>query len=358
MHSLLKRQIRKNLPEKFKNDADLAMLFSAVEKSYEDYDDKIAMIQRATTISAQELKAANLELASEAKEQNKTLEALEKAINSLNINLGNTEDVVNTGSNIVSAQMLAKHISKQAEHIAMVTVEKDKLVKDLEEQNKSLNNYAHVVSHDLKSPMRNINTLMNWIVEEEKHKFAEDSLNNCSLISQNLIKMDNLISGILKHATIGANEETKSNVDLAQLIKDIETTIYVPESVTITIEDKLPTIHIDKYRLDQLFMNLLTNAVKATEHLDKGVISISYKEDDKFWRFAVKDNGKGIPAKYQGKIFEMFKKLDNDVESNGIGLALVEKIVNFYEGEICLESKENEGTTFYFTIKKEQNGTA
>ncbi|SNQ42899.1 sensor histidine kinase [Cellulophaga lytica] len=352
MHSLLRRQIRKNLPEELKGNPDLDKFFNAIEKSYEDYDDKIAMIQRATTISAQELKAANIELAQEAQEQKKTLQALEQAVNSLNLNLDNTEDIVHSKQNIVSAQKLAKHISKQAEHIALVTKEKDNLVKDLEEQNKSLNNYAHVVSHDLKSPMRNINTLMSWIVEEEKHKFTQDSINNCDLISQNLVKMDKLVSGILKHATIGNNEEAKSNVNISLLLKDIKSTIYIPKNVTIKVADNLPTLFLDKYRLEQLFMNLLTNAVKATEHLENGIVNVDVLEKPNYWQFSIKDNGKGIPQKYLNKIFEMFKKLDNDVESNGIGLALVEKIVTFYGGKILVDSKEDEGTVFYFTIKK------
>ncbi|MGJ8734765.1 MAG: ATP-binding protein [Cellulophaga sp.] len=358
MHSLLKRQIRKNLPDGLKDNPDLEKFFGAIEKSYADYDDKIAMIQRATTISAQELKAANIELAQEAQEQKKTLQALEQAVNSLNLNLDNSENIVTSNKNMVSAQKLAKHISKQAEYIALVTQEKDNLVKDLEEQNKSLNNYAHVVSHDLKSPMRNINTLMSWIVEEEKHKFTEDSLNNCDLISQNLVKMDNLVSGILKHATIGSNEETKSNVNILELLKNIKSTIYIPKNVNVIVSENMPMLFLDKYRLEQLFMNLLTNAVKATEHKDKGVVSVAFEEEPNYWKFIVKDNGKGIPAKYQDKIFEMFKKLDNDIESNGIGLALVEKIVTFYGGKIWLESKEREGTIFYFTIKKDHNGAA
>lgn len=352
MHSLLKRQIRKNLPDGLKGNTDLEKFFSAIEKSYEDYDDKIAMIQRATTISAQELKAANIEIAQEAQEQKKTLQALEKAVNSLNLNLDNEEDIVHSKKNIVSAQKLAQHISKQAEHIAFVTKEKDNLVKDLEEQNKSLNNYAHVVSHDLKSPMRNINTLMSWIVEEEKHKFTQDSLNNCDLISQNLVKMDNLVSGILKHAAIDSNEEAKSNVNISMLLKDIKNTIYIPKNVTIIIADNLPTLFLDKYRLEQLFMNLLTNAIKATEHLENGIVNVDVIDKPNFWQFSIKDNGKGIPQKYLSKIFEMFKKLDNDLESNGIGLALVEKIVTFYGGKIWLDSEEGKGTVFYFTIKK------
>ncbi|WKB82695.1 ATP-binding protein [Cellulophaga lytica] len=353
MHSLLKRQIRKNLPEELKGNPNLEKLFNAIEKSYDDYDDKIAMIQRATTISAQELKAANIELAQEAQQQKKTLQALEQAVNSLNLNLDNAENIVHSKNNIVSAQKLAQHISKQAEYIAQVTKEKDKLVKDLEEQNKSLNNYAHVVSHDLKSPMRNINTLMSWIVEEEKHKFTVDSLNNCDLISQNLVKMDNLVSGILKHATIGNNEESKSNVDISSLLKEIKSTIYIPKNVTVKVAENLPTLFLDKYRLEQLFMNLLTNAIKATEHLERGIVTVDVTDSDNFWQFSITDNGKGIPEKYLNKIFEMFKKLDNDVESNGIGLALVEKIVTFYGGKIWVDSKENKGTIFYFTIKKD-----
>ena len=139
---------------------------------------------------------------------------------------------------------------------------------------------------------------------------------------------------------------------VAGLVEEIGETIFVPDHITIIATQGLPVIHTEKYKLEQLFKNLLTNAITAMEDNKEGVIFISAKETTKFWEFSVKDNGKGIPKNYQASIFDMFKKLENNENATGIGLALVKKIVNSYKGEIWLNSDVGEGTTFFFTIKK------
>ncbi|KAA2216644.1 sensor histidine kinase [Maribacter flavus] len=352
MHSLLKRQLRKYLPNEEHLTEEMTQFLDAVQKSYENFDEKFYMLQRASTISSEELFEANQRLEKEAVRQKAILTDLESAIESLSKNLQEKEVLFTEGENGFNAEYLAKNISNLASRMSDMTAEKDRLLKDLEEQNKSLNNYAQMVSHDLKSPIRNINALMSWIVDEEKEKFSDISKNNCSLVSQNLEKMDKLISGILKHATLGQTQEQPVSFELRNLLEEIQRTIYIPENVSVTFGEELPTMTFEKERLKQLFMNLITNAVKATEDKENGIISINYEPDDTFWKFSIADNGKGIPKCHQEGVFEMFKKLENDVLSTGIGLAIVKKIIELYEGEICLESEEDRGTTFYFTLKK------
>ena len=113
----------------------------------------------------------------------------------------------------------------------------------------------------------------------------------------------------------------------------------------------MPVLHTGKYRIEQLFKNLLTNAITATENCQTGLITIEAREQEDKWLFCVADNGKGIPKHLQTGIFDMFKKLENDADATGIGLALVKKIINYYKGDIWLSSEEGIGTTFYFTIK-------
>lgn len=351
MHALLKRQIRKFLNNKGLSE-EIQPFLEAVEKSYDNYDEKFYMLQRASSLSSEELYDANQRLEKEAVRQKAILSDLESAIESLKENLKEKEVLFSYGENEFNAEYLAKYISNLASRVSDMSVEKDKLLKDLEEQNRSLNNYAQMVSHDLKSPIRNINALMSWIVDEEKEKFSDVSKSNCSLVSQNLEKMDKLISGILKHATMGQTMEHRVSFDLRNVLEEIERTIYVPGHISIQFGEGLPTMMFEKERLEQLFMNLMTNAVKATEEKDKGIITINYEPDDTFWKFSISDNGKGIPKHHQESIFEMFKKLENDGVSTGIGLAIVKKIIELYEGEIWLESEENKGTTFYFTLKK------
>ncbi|QWX84754.1 HAMP domain-containing histidine kinase [Cellulophaga sp. HaHaR_3_176] len=354
MHSLLKRQIRKYLPEDFKDSQDLAVFLDAIEKSYSNYDEKVIMVQRAMNISSEELFEANKYLTAETENQKKTLNTLEKAIELLNntSSEGDQNKKFEIKSNLDPLELVSK-IENQANDIVRMTSEKNKMLKDLERQNAALNDYAHMVSHDLKSPIRNVNALLNWIIEDENKNLSETSVKNCELISENIEKMDALIDGILKHAVLDSLDEKVIELDLNVLIEDIKKIVYYPETISIEVNGKLPIIISEKYKIEQLFTNLITNAITATEHIDKGRIVIESFDKGDFWEFSVNDNGKGIAERHQKSIFDMFKKLENNSRATGIGLALVKKVVNIYQGNIWLKSEENKGTTFYFTLKKQ-----
>ncbi|GMN06221.1 ATP-binding protein [Croceitalea sp. MTPC5] len=347
MHSLLERQIKKYLPKDLQNHKGLDVFFESIANSYSDYDDKLEMIQHATSLSSKELYEANKRLNIETESQRKVLEALSKAVAFMESKTNTME----RGSLGFDPQRLVENIENQTNKIVEITAEKDHLLKNLEQQNESLNNYAHMVSHDLKSPIRNIHSLVSWVLEDAPNKLENDNKKNFDLIFQNLSKMDSLIDGILKHATIDSLEEKIAKVDLNLLIKEIDQTIYVPNHIKIVIKDRLPILYTGKYRIEQLFKNLLTNAVTALEAEKEGFIVISAAEQEDKWLFSVKDNGKGIPVHLQAGIFNMFKKLENDANATGIGLALVKKIINYYKGDIWLSSEEGMGTTFFFTIK-------
>lgn len=352
MPSLLNRQIQKYLPEHLKDSPEIKQFLDAIGKSYENYDGKLTMIQRATKISSDELYNANRELEAEAQRQKKVLSSLEEAVKSLNSNLeeGNKKDAEVLP---VDVEKLAFHIKNLASDVTRITEEKSVLLKDLEAQNESLNNYIHMVSHDLKTPIRNIDALMSWILEEEKCKLSENSKANCDLVEDNLARMDNLISGILSHATVEQNTEKCTNVNIQDLIGEIIRKLEIPEKVSIHIHSSLPTIRIRKLWAEQIFINLIDNAITATEHIENPRIEIDFIEDEEFWKFSVKDNGKGIPEKHKVKIFELFSKLENGTNAAGVGLALVKKITGLLNGNVWLESKTDMGTTFFITLKKE-----
>ncbi len=331
---------------------EMTCFLQAVGKSYENYDDKLYMLQRASTISSEELQEANQNLEKEAIRQKNILNSLENAIISLKGNLSENEAILPYGTDDFNAEHLAQYIGNLAYQVSEMSEEKDRLLKDLEEKNQALNNYAQIVSHDLKSPIRNINALMSWIVSDEKEKFSENSKNNCSLVTQNLEKMDKLISGILEHASLGRTEEQKVTIKLEEMLQEIVKTVYVPDNVVISLHEDLPTMMFEKARLEQLFMNLITNAITAVENLKNGTIHIGYEPDELYWKFSIKDNGKGIAERHQSGVFDMFKKLEDDERATGIGLSIVKKIVELYDGTVWLKSKEGKGTTFYFTLKK------
>ena len=347
MHTLLKRQLKKFLPKELAEHPEMETFLDSVDKSYSDFDQKLKMIQRATSLSSEELYLANQRLNKEAESQRKVLESLRKAVVSMQ---DKTNDRIN-GSLDFNPQQLVEDIEKQALKLVQMTAEKDMLLKNLEQQNESLNNYAHMVSHDLKSPIRNVHSLVSWVFEDGQDAFKEQSRQNVQLIFQNLAKMDSLIDGILRHSTIDSIQESAGVIDLRLLIDEIERTIYVPENISIKKSKNLPQLYTGKYRLEQLFKNLMTNAITAAEHNPQGNIMIDVKEEEDGWMFSVSDNGKGIPKHLQDGIFGMFKKLENNSSATGIGLALVKKIINYYKGDIWLSSEEGKGTTFFFTIK-------
>jgi len=354
MHLLLKRQIRKYLPEDLRDHPEMVQFIEAISKSYHNHDEKLSMIQRATTISSQELYEANEMLRKDADSQKKILKSLSRAIASLDKNVPDDESKAIEAIQGFDAIKLAKKIETQANELLQMSSEKDMLLKSLELQNESLNNYAHMVSHDLKSPIRNINALITWTIEDNPEMISAKSKDNFDLVLQNLTKMDALIDGILNHATIDTLDQEYNEIDVNQVIEEITRTIYVPAHIDIKVIDALPVIVGEKYKIEQLFKNLITNAIAATEHRDFGKISITAADKADFWEFAVTDNGKGIPEQHQTSIFNMFKKLENNAHATGIGLALVKKIVNGYQGNIWLNSKEEEGATFFFTLKKER----
>lgn len=346
MHSLLKRQIKKFLPDDLKNHPGVESFFESIDKSYSDYDEKLSMIQRATSLSSTELYEANKRLNKEAESQRKVLEALSKAVAFMESKTNEEH-----GEFGFDPQKLLENIENQTNKIVEMTAEKDNLLRNLEQQNESLNNYAHMVSHDLKSPIRNIHSLVSWVLEDVEKELKTGNEESFNLIFQNLHKMDSLIDGILRHATIDSLEEKMAKVDLNFLIREIEQTIYVPQNVKIVIKGELPVLYTGKYRIEQLFKNILTNAVNALEFEEEGFIVVAADENQDKWLFSIKDNGKGIPTHLQAGIFNMFKKLENNADATGIGLALVKKIINYYKGDIWLSSEEGIGTTFYFTIK-------
>ena len=226
------------------------------------------------------------------------------------------------------------------------------LLKNLQQSNKELKDFAHVVSHDLKSPLRSMDALITWIQEENAKSPNKVIEENIQLLLKKIDKMDHLINGILKYASIDQVNSSKRKIDLHELVKDLIDTIYIPTHITIHILNQLPELNVDKFRLHQLFQNLISNAIKYIDK-EKGTITIRCIEKDNFWEFSIEDNGMGIPEKYHQKIFEIFQTLGgNNDSSTGVGLSIVKKIVDIYEGKIWLTSTENVGTTFYFTLPK------
>lgn len=349
MNSLLKRQIRKHLSEEQASSGQMKAFFNAVNSSYTNFDEQYVMQQRAMSISSEELFIANTQLKNEAVTQKDVINKLKHIIETLKF----YELPDNSALDIVDldGSKLVDFIDNQTKEIVKINKQRENLLEELAHQNQELSDYAHMVSHDLKSPLRSIDALTAWLYEDYKDKLDAEGAVNLKLIRNNVEKMDTLISGILDYSTITKNQTECYDVDINLLIESILSASLLPEHISVNITSKLPVVKGDKYRLQQLFQNLLDNAIKYNDKV-KGIIEIGVEDVNDFWRFKITDNGIGIEDIYFEKIFKTFQKLENNPQSSGIGLAVVKKIVNLYNGKIWLESTLGEGTTFYFTLKK------
>ncbi|MGC6431548.1 MAG: PAS domain S-box protein [Jejuia sp.] len=230
-------------------------------------------------------------------------------------------------------------------------IQKEKLLRELEKSNDGLQEYAHIVSHDLKSPLRSIDALVNWIKEDNKDKFDQTTLDNFGLIETTLEKMEQLISDVLMYSSVGTQALQEVVVDLDELVSDLKKILYVPNHISIEVLKKLPKIKGDKTKLQQLFQNLISNAIKFIDK-EKGFVKISFEDQLEYYQFSVQDNGIGIDPKFHKKIFKIFHSLKKSKDSTGIGLSIVKKIVELHDGDVWLDSELSTGTTFYFTLKK------
>jgi len=236
-------------------------------------------------------------------------------------------------------------------------LKQNRLLKELDSVNKELNDFAYIVSHDLKAPLRGINSIATWIQEDYKDRLDEDGKKQLRLLVNRVYRLQNLIDGILHYSRIGRVNEEKEKVDLNDVVIELVDSLSPPSHIKILIDGRLPTVFCEPTRMSQLFQNLMSNAIKYMDK-EQGLVRIGCIEKDDCWQFLISDNGPGIDEKYFKKIFQIFQTLKarDEVESTGIGLAVVKKVVEMNGGRIWVESEPGKGSTFFFTIAKSVEG--
>ena len=227
------------------------------------------------------------------------------------------------------------------------------LLQEVKKANQELNNFAYIVSHDLKAPLRGISSVSAWLLHDYGDQFDDAGKNLINLMKNRVIQMNNLINGILEYSQVGNVKKERQPINLNDVVTDVVDLLTPPENIQIEIRKILPIVEFEKTRIKQVFQNLLSNAIKFIDK-PQGQIIIDYTEENTYWQFSITDNGLGIEEKYFDKIFQVFQKLSNDEDSDstGIGLSLVKKIVEMYGGNVWVESEVGQGSTFFFTLKK------
>jgi signal transduction histidine kinase len=221
---------------------------------------------------------------------------------------------------------------------------------ELARSNTDLAEFAHVVSHDLKAPLRGISSLATWVVEDcEGTPLPAASREHLGLLAQRAQRLNRLVDGILSYSRVVRTPSARDRVDLKEVLGEVVDSLGPPEHVSIRIEGELPLLRHDRTQLVQVFQNLIGNAV---QHLGRpsGTIVVSCRALEGAYEFCVRDDGRGIEERHFERIFRMFQSLNANQETTGVGLAIVKKIVEVNGGSISVESSVGSGTAFRFTI--------
>jgi light-regulated signal transduction histidine kinase (bacteriophytochrome) len=224
---------------------------------------------------------------------------------------------------------------------------------ELESTNQELDRFAYSVSHDLKAPLRGIGQVVDWIYEDFIDKSNDEQKENMKLMKARVGRMNDLIDGLLRYARVGRVQEMRTRVKLQQLVSDVIDSLQPPKTIEIVVEGEFPTLFCVNVQIEQVFQNLIGNAIR---YMDKkmGRIRVGCYSNDLAWVFSVEDTGPGIAKEHFERIFQIFQTLKprDEVESTGIGLSIVKKVVELHNGRIWVESEVGKGSTFFFTLPK------
>lgn len=226
---------------------------------------------------------------------------------------------------------------------------------NLEKSNKELDKFAYVVSHDLKAPLRAIGNLTGWIEEDMGENIPDSIRENFNTIKGRVVRMEGLIEGILDYTKAARNEGTVTTFNCAELLRETIDLIGPPSNAVIHIEDQIPVMSAEKIKLQQVFLNLVHNAIRFNDK-ENILIRIGCTDKGAQWEFFVHDNGPGIEERFHEKIFVIFQTLNarDEVEAKGVGLAIVKKIIEEEGGTIWLDSVKGQGASFHFTWPKKK----
>ncbi len=223
---------------------------------------------------------------------------------------------------------------------------------ELRRSNQELERFAYVASHDLQEPLRMVGSYVGLLARRYQGKLDSDADEFINFAVDGVARMQRLINDLLTYSRVGTRGKEPVPTDSNEVLKRalLNLKIAIEEKGAEVNSKPLPRVLADERQLEQLFQNLVGNALKFTR--EKPRIDIWAERVDGMWRFAVKDNGIGIDPKFSEKVFEIFQRLHTREEypGTGIGLAVCKKIVERHGGKIWFESKVGKGTTFFFTL--------
>lgn len=242
------------------------------------------------------------------------------------------------------------------ESLKLLNQELEKRVKELANSNLELEQFAYVTSHDLQEPLRMITSFLSLLEIKYGSLLDDKAKNYIGFAVDGARRMRQLILDLLEYSRSGKIYASAENIDLNNLLGEISSLIkkkIAEKNARITFNN-LPTLKVFKAPLQQVLLNLIENGIKYSYPDRSPILEISAYENQSEWVISVADNGIGINEEYFDKIFVIFQRLHRkeDYKGTGIGLSIVKKQVESWEGRIWLESMEGVGSTFFFTIPK------
>ena len=241
-------------------------------------------------------------------------------------------------------------LANSLNHMAEVLSENIRL---LQRKNEELDQFAHIVSHDLKAPLRGIDNVITWIEEDHSTELPPKISEYIQLIKGRLFRAENMIRGILMYARVGKQNPEREYINLNVLLQDTAENLMIRPGLRLEIQGNLPEIYSEKIPLQQVLSNLISNAIKYHDK-PEGYIKVYLRSSVDHYIFFVEDNGPGISKSYHEKIFVIFQTLQerDSFESTGVGLAIVKKILDDRKQRITVTSEPEQGTIFSFTWPK------
>jgi PAS domain S-box-containing protein len=245
-------------------------------------------------------------------------------------------------------------LQQQAEELTCLNTILTQTTAMLQKRNQELDQFAYVASHDLKAPLRAIANLSQWLEEDLTGQLSPENQHQLELLRGRVHRMESLINGLLEYSRIGRNHTDLSLVNVGDLLQEVIDSLAAPLSFKIEIASEMPTLITKRISLQQVFTNLIENAIKHHSRLD-GEVKVSVQDQGRYYEFTVADDGPGISEEYHHKVFTIFQTLEarDRKEGVGIGLAIVKKIIETDGGTINLDSSSGVGSSFHFTWPKQ-----
>jgi signal transduction histidine kinase/DNA-binding NarL/FixJ family response regulator len=264
-----------------------------------------------------------------------------------------TELVVDLQHTLAQQQAVEQQLRDRVIEIEQTNLRLSVATNLLEKRNQELDEFACIASHDLQAPLRGIANLTDWLAKDLGDQLPAENQQQIDLIQSRILQMSTLINGLLQYARVGRQQVDAMTINVGKIVAEVVETIDPSPEFRIKFAKNLPTLRTQVLLLKQVFANLIGNAIKYHDR-PNGTVEILATERDYFWQFTVVDDGPGIAPEHHKKIFGIFQTLmvRSDNNSSGVGLAIVQKIVESQGGVVWVDSDLGRGCAFSFTWPK------